>query len=129
MSAELEAHVILRLSIAAVAAATLITLACGELPVACTEQFVPGIVVDVRDSSTGTSLSGAAGTAQDGAYTDSLRPLASTKLEGAGERPGAYTVTVSHAGYATWVRLNVDVQAGTCHVHTATLQALLQATS
>jgi len=95
--------------------------------VICTAQFVPGIVVEVQDSVSGASrVQGAQGAVHDGPFLDSLRPHSPTSLQAAGERPGTYNVTLSHAGYADWVRTGVQVERGVCHVQTVTLQALLQ---
>ena len=93
----------------------------------CTGEFVPGVVVEVRDSLSGAPLAqGARGVVREGAFTDSLRPRTVASLQAAGERPGNYTVTVVHSGYAEWVLPGVQVQHGVCHVRTAIVQALLQ---
>jgi hypothetical protein len=108
--------------------ALIVGTSCGTSdPIVCTAQFVPGIVVEVLDSATRASLvQDARGAAQDGAFIDSLRPLSPTTFQAAGERPGTYTVTVVHPGYIDWVRPDVQVRLGVCHVQTVTLQALLQ---
>lgn len=95
----------------------------------CTAVAVPGIVVAVRDSASGTVAgAGAVVTARAGAYADTARrdvpvewgfPLAY-------ERTGTYTVRVELAGYRPWVRSDVRVTADACHVRTVALTALLQ---
>ena len=94
--------------------------------VSCTAQFVPAVVVEVRDSVTQVPLAGARGIVQDGTFIDSLRPSGGSTLQAAGERPGTYRVAVGHAGYADWVVTGVRVQRDICHVVTVTLQAALQ---
>jgi hypothetical protein len=98
----------------------------------CTLISVPGVVVEIHDSVDGTPLAATArGVVQEGAYTDSLQ------LDGAAgadalvrsaayERPGVYTVTVEHEGYAQWRQGGVWVRGDDCHVETEHLGAYLQ---
>jgi hypothetical protein len=78
------------------------------------------------------SASGAQLIARDGAYADSMsvpanRPdLDSSSLSAAGERTGAYSLTVRKAGYRDWTRDNVQVTKNECHVNTVKFTALVQ---
>ena len=99
-------------------------------PIFCTDQFVYGLTVTVRDQSSGTPIAeDATLTLREGAYeevvTDSWD---GSSLSGAGERAGTYTVTVEHAGYETWTRAGVVITADECHVIPVSLTAELIAT-
>jgi hypothetical protein len=109
---------------------------CGTEPYVCTQSVEPAIVVEIRDSVTGTPLAdGARGVARDDTYADSLMPAAwdaqheMTHRRAADERPGTYDVAIEHPGYLTWVQLSVEVRGGVCHVETVGLHALLQPSS
>ena len=96
-------------------------------PIFCTDQFVYGLTVTVRDQSTTLPRADDATlTLREGAYeeivTDSWD---GTTLSGAGERPGTYSVTVEHAGYQTWTRTGVVITADECHVIPVSLTAEL----
>jgi hypothetical protein len=101
----------------------------------CTTSIEPAIIVQIQDSVTGQSLAeGAFGVVSDGLFTDSLRPHGGTangvlvSLAAADERPGTYTVIVSHGGYANWERTGIQVRMGGCHVETKQVLARLQPT-
>jgi hypothetical protein len=42
------------------------------------------------------------------------------------EKAGTYTVTVERSDYRPWIRANVKVTRGDCHVATVSFTALLQ---
>ena len=100
----------------------------------CTLNIQPGIIVTIVDSITNEPRAAeAVGVAQGGSFSDSLRPYS---IDGQGvmlsraaadERPGIYTVRIQASGYRDWVRTNVRVQSGDCHVEPAVLTAQLQA--
>ena len=99
----------------------------------CTANFAPAVTVVVQDSASGSKIgSGAQLIVCDGTYADSMsnpanRPdLDVYSLSAAGERAGSYTVTVRKSGYREWIRSNVVVTKGVCHVTTVSLTALLQ---
>lgn len=95
--------------------------------VICSDLAVPAVIVEPQDSATAAPLAqGTRGVAHDGSFSDSLRTRSPTSLQAAFERPGTYTVTVVHPGYADWVRSDVLVLRGVCHVQSVTLQARLQ---
>jgi hypothetical protein len=111
---------------------TLGNLDCGASHGACTTEAVPGIVVTISDSVTGTPTAEiASGAVRDGAYEDELRPFVyeghnMLSRAAAYERPGRYTVEITAPGYLPWRADNVRVDAGECHVATANLSAKLQ---
>lgn len=122
----------MRLLIGALTAFSLTAVACSD-PSTCNLSAAFGVNVLVQDSASGGfAASGARLLLRDGAYGDSMevpsnRPdLDQASLFGALERPGVYTVTVRKANYQDWMRTNVGVTAGGCHVHPASLTARLQ---
>ena len=98
----------------------------------CTDQFVPGIVVEIRDAGTGIPVAEEArGAVREGTYVDSLRPGFSAASDpslllsrfAAGERAGTYSVEIQRSGYQTWTANNVVVVSDRCHVITQRLRA------
>ncbi len=106
-------------------------VACDNPPVAvvCTTEAIPGLVVEIRSSVDSVPLADNATVSwiEDGPYVETLAGPGSTAAfrSGAVERPGLYTVHVNRPGYQPWVRIDVSVAAGRCHVETVTLQAWL----
>lgn len=95
----------------------------------CTQGIQYGLVVTVRDSATGIAAgNGATVVAQDGTYIDTLIfiPTDSLVFQGARERPGTYSIRITKNGYAPWTREGIVVRAGSCHVITVAIEALLQ---
>jgi len=123
---------LLRMLIAVSLAAT--SWSCGLTdPGACTTSIEPGIVVTIRDAIDGTPLAEtASGNVYDGTYVGPLVPYGflgdgtMISRKAADERPGRYTVAVTHPGYREWRVENVVVRAGECHVRTVDLLAELQ---
>ena len=121
------------LGIAGALVAATVCNACNTSDlVSCTTNIVPSIIVTIRDSSSDAAIAAvASGLIQDGAYTDSLRPFGSvggtliSRFAGQ-DRPGLYAVSVSGPNYQTWQAVNVRVEKGVCHVHSAELTAKLQ---
>jgi hypothetical protein len=111
-------------------------LACGPdgpTGTVCTALAAYGLQVQVRDSITGVPAGrGAAVTAQDGSYQETLAylgsvyPQDSLTFVGAVERAGVYTVQVAKAGYRAWSRAGVVVTRDACHVIPVTVDARLQ---
>jgi len=112
------------------AVASVLLAGCGTTdPIFCTEQFVFGITVEVRDGLTGVARAdGATLTLRDGDYVESTSDsFDGLTMWGAGERAGTYTVTVARNGYHTWVSTGVVVTADECHVLPISLRADLEA--
>ncbi|HYO46915.1 MAG TPA: carboxypeptidase-like regulatory domain-containing protein [Gemmatimonadota bacterium] len=101
--------------------------ACYDLagPRACTLEAVAGIVIDLRTES-GQALTAvdATGRAVDGALIANLEPFFD-QLIGAWEQPGTFVVTVEKPGFEPWIRQDVRVEPGECHVTPARLEAVL----
>ena len=99
----------------------------------CTAHIAPGITVTIVDSVSGDPRAAeAVAVAREGTFVDTLRPGGHQggvliSLQGADERPGTYEVVVRAPGYADWVRRNVFVRPGECHVKLVQLEARLQA--
>jgi hypothetical protein len=119
---------------------TLVGLAGCHNPFAggysCPAEVSPAIVVEIRDARTGAPLANdARGAVHDGAYVDSLTPYEGTGTDAgplvlfsrraADERPGDYSVEVSHPGYRAWTLAGVRATAGQCGVKTRRISALL----
>ena len=66
----------------------------------------------------------ATGRAVDGDQVANLEPFFD-QLIGAWEQPGTYEVTVEKPGFEPWVRSDVRVEPGECHVIPVRLEALL----
>ena len=91
----------------------------------CTAEFVYGVVVDVRDSTSGAPLAGAGAAVREAGYVDSLRAAGGTTLVAAGERAGTYTVAVARPGYRPLTRTGVVVTRDACHVQPQRVPAVL----
>ena len=94
----------------------------------CTEEFVYGLNVNVKDAVTNAVLQeGVLVKAVDGTYSETLEIVENVPtFIGAGERAGSYVVTVSKEGYQTYISPAVTVEANVCHVLTETLNVALQ---
>lgn len=107
--------------------------ACGEPfdpGLACTEQFVYGLTVEVVDATSGAQrAAGSTLTVRDGAWEEVVTEVMGVNsLIAAGERAGKYAVTVTRDGYETWTRFDVEVDEDECHVIPVTLLAELEPT-
>lgn len=101
----------------------------SEEPVACTEEFVFGLSVQVRDAATGAIIpNGVRVVAQDGNYSETLDFMFDTHV-GAGERPGTYTLTASKEGFVTKMAgpVTVELTEDMCHVITESVTIELEA--
>lgn len=86
-------------------------------PIACTDEFVYGLNIVVRDSDTNEILKDLVLTAQDGNYSEELMTEESfDSFFGAGERAGNYTITITGDGYVSFVSDVVEVRDDACHV-------------
>lgn len=109
-------------------------LACGacasssESPdVACTMEARSSLAVTVTDAGTGESLApDATVRVTDGTFSDTLTAQPGSGVySGVYERPGTYTVVVSHPRYAQWQRAGIVVERDECHVITEEVSARL----
>lgn len=100
----------------------------GAKDVICTEEFVAGLVVTVKDADTGEVLEdGVVVTATDGNYTEDLETIPQTTgFYGAYERRGNYIITVAKKGYADYTSDTIEVDADRCHVITEQVTVELQ---
>ncbi|PKA83030.1 hypothetical protein ATE92_1176 [Ulvibacter sp. MAR_2010_11] len=95
----------------------------------CTEEFVYGLQVTVRDANTSAVLT--AGevtvTVTDGNYSETLE-FFDTVFLGAGERAGNYIITISGSNYQTFNSNTVTVSRteDDCHVITEVLAFTVQ---
>lgn len=110
-------HPIVRLGLVATLAASASGCLGGT---ACTAVLIYGLNVTVVDATTQARLCDAQVVARDGAYSETLtlQPGSPCTYVGAGERPGAYTLTATQTGYATITRAAPAVvrdESG-CHV-------------
>jgi hypothetical protein len=107
---------------------------CGTEPI-CTDEIVPGVVVEIRDAFDDVPLAAnARGAVHQGTFVDSLRPHGSVgdgtliSRAAADERPGEYLIRVEHVSYLTWEDV-VLVRANECHVETVLVSAYLSRVS
>lgn len=97
--------------------------------IVCTQQFVYGLKIVVLDASTGNFLvEGVEVKAVDGAYQETLAlvPGLEYSFAGAGERVGTYIVTITKAGYQTYISSPIVVTRDVCHVIPQSLTVNLQ---
>lgn len=94
----------------------------------CTDVYTPGLIVTVKDASTGAVLSdNVTVTATDGDYIEELHvPEPETDFYGAYERKGTYVITVTSDGYIPYTSDPVTVDADECHVLTQDVSVMLQ---
>lgn len=103
-------------SLAVVGVIVLAAGACSDSIVApCTGLPSRAIVVAVSDSVTGAAAAdGSFGTVEAAGKIDTLTQSDSLHMFG-GDRLGTYSVSIDHAGYATWTASSVAVtQLGSC---------------
>jgi hypothetical protein len=94
----------------------------------CTEQFVYGLNVTVRDVTTnGIITDGVVVIARDGSYEEELMNIDGfDNFIGAGERPGNYIIEVTSANYETFTSELIQVGADECHVIGEVIEIVLQ---
>lgn len=85
---------------------------------ACTDIFVFGLSITVRDANTDAILKdGITVMAADGNYSEELMTLPDTdNFFGAGERTGIYVVTIIGNGYQNFTSQPIEVNEDACHV-------------
>jgi hypothetical protein len=100
-------------------------------PVACTEQFVFGLQLEVREADVGApAAQGAVATVTDGGYVEVVAgPLSGRPdalfLLAAGERAGTYDIEVTRDGFEAWDTTGVVVEEDICHVLTEQVPVFL----
>ena len=84
------------------------TMSCATGPI-CTDEVVPGLVVEIRDAFDDSPVAETGrGAVHEGEFIDSLQPYGRAgngvliSRAGADERAGLYSVTVVHEGYFDW---------------------------
>ncbi len=104
----------------------------GEV-VACTEEFVSAININVFDKETGfPSSCGVTAILQDGDFIEELSNETSDNCNDdfifsmAGEREGKYDITIIKEGYNDWVQYDTVVTSNICHVNAITIQVYLE---
>ena len=91
-------------------------------PVACTTEYVSGLVLEVRLRGGGApAAQGAVATVTDGDYVEvAAGPVSghpdAVFIGAAGERPGTYDILVTREGFVPWDTTGVVVEADICHV-------------
>lgn len=100
--------------------------------IACTEEFVPALRVDVFDKETGfPNGCGVTVTVQDGDFIEELSNETGNNCEEdfifsvAGEREGKYDITVIKEGYVDWIQYDTVVTSNICHVNTISVQVYM----
>lgn len=106
----------------------LLTQCNDDNQIICTEQFVYGLNVTVKDAITNSILTeGVVVIARDGTYEEELMNIESfNTFIGAGERSGNYTLEVTSANYETFTSEVIQVGADECHVIGENVEILLQ---
>ena len=87
--------------------------------VACTDEYVPAITIEVKDKSTGNFIGcGAVVTIDDTGFSEEVVSDIqgscdnSSLFQGAHERGGVYDVHISKEGYLDWSTYNIEVTSG-----------------
>jgi len=94
----------------------------------CTEEFVYGLNVTVKDADSSlTLIENVTVTARDGQYAEPL--MTSEGLDsffGAGERAGNYIIEVTADGYEDYASELIRVGENECHVIPEAIEIMLQ---
>ncbi len=100
----------------------------SDAGMACTEIFVFGLSIIVRDANTDAILKDEITvTATDGNYSEELMTFPDTdNFFGAGERAGTYIVTIAGNGYQNFISQPIEVNEDACHVIPEEREYLLQ---
>ena len=85
---------------------------------ACTEEFVYGLSISVKNGVTGVFITeNITVIATDGNYSEELMSFPEyTNFVGAGERPGSYTIHIVAEGYKNFTSEEIQVMEDECHV-------------
>lgn len=121
----------MRIGLLLVVTVTLLVSACSDTShrdeIVCTTQLVPGIVIEIRDASSGASIAETAeGEAIDQDGVQYAFEAVGDSVATAYEAPGVFVVNVRHDGYVDWSVGGVLVESDECHVITEFLTAFLE---
>ncbi|TYK64860.1 hypothetical protein [Colwellia echini] len=101
--------------------------------VACTEQYVSGLTIEIIDKATGEPIAcNVTAIIEDNDYSEEVTSFSSGEcdnaqyLQGAGERSGIYNIHVSKEGYLDWSVYNIELTSNVCHVETVHIIAELE---
>jgi len=101
--------------------------------IACTDQSVPAITIEIVDKGTGGFIAcGATAIIEDTGFSEEVtnqtyNDCENTELfQAAHERSGIYNVHIYKAGYLDWSMYNIEVTFDVCHVSTVHLIAELE---
>ena len=95
----------------------------------CGIDITPALVATVRDAATNEPLtSGVRAIAREGDWADTTysTPGGGHDYVLAEGRPGVYTLTVDHAGHATWTRIGLVVRSEGCQIVTVFVSVSMQ---
>ena len=97
-------------------------------PIFCTEEFVYGLNVTVKDANTSLFITeNITIIARDGEYEEQLMTLeGNDNFLGAGERPGSYVLEITAEGYDSYTSEIIQVDSDECHVIPETVEIILQ---
>lgn len=97
-------------------------------PIFCTEEFVYGLNVTVKDANTNSIITeNIAITARDGDFEEQLMTFEGIDhFLGAGERPGNYVLEITAEGYEDYTSEIIQVDSDECHVIPKVLEIMLQ---
>ncbi len=113
MKAERKIRMLLFVSMATLAAAGCFPILDGTI---CTDDFRAGVNVTVTDEN-GDPISGATLTLTEGDFSETMEESSRAgEYFGAGERAGAYTLTVEAVGFEPVVVDDIVVDEDECHV-------------
>lgn len=106
----------------------LLTQCKDDVQIMCTEQFVYGLNVTVKDAISNSIITeGIVVIARDGTYEEELMNIDSFDMFiGAGERPGNYTIEVTSLNYESFTSEVIQVGADECHVIGESVEIILQ---
>ena len=96
--------------------------------VGCTEQFVYGLNITVKDANNNSALTdNITVIARDGEYEEQLMMIEESEIFiGAGERSGNYIIKVTATGYQDFISEVIHLDANECHVIPEALEILLE---
>lgn len=97
-------------------------------PIFCTEEYVYGLNVTVKDANTSLIITeNITIIARDGEYEEELMTYeGADNFFGAGERSGNYVLEITAVGYENYTSEVIQVDSDECHVIPEVLEVMLQ---